>query len=761
MSSSIHIDHPIVWTNSIEFRLYQKNIVESASQRNTLVILPTALGKTIISILVCADILYKYRDKRVLMMAPTRPLVAQHMKLFSSVLKILEEQIAAVTGKTPPEARRAVWIKKDVRLVFATPEIIKNDLNEDRLQLRDFSLLIFDEAHKAVKDYSYTTIAKEYIDQSSSPMILALTASPGAERKRMQEVCDNLFIENIEYRGEDDPDVKPYVNPIDVKWEWFSLPEEYRYIASTLRSMLNERLRWLIQRGILKKKGIEWVFKRDLIAAGEELQYTIQLTMEEQRAPLYVALVNQSSALTLMYCLELIESQGSFSLKAFLDRIEEEGGKTHSTLLKQPSIIEIRTLIQSITNEHPKIQYLTQLIKDHHNHQCSSQMRSRDSGVTSGNNNKNNNNNLNLNTKSKILIFTQYRDTAKHIVEVLSRHKIVASRFVGQAKRLGDEGMTQDEQAEVLESFKKDDFEVLVATSIAEEGLDIPEVGLVIFYEPIPSEIRYIQRRGRTGRKSAGLVIILATKDSVDTRYLYASEKRVERMRKSLTSIKAALKPISRKHLLDLNPMTSEELLSVENRKKRLEEHLSKIAQLEANQGRLSDNKALERLNTLREDRMMNSLSIEADMLTGKFRKHVDRAARRIHTELQKCGRRGIEVETLSDNLNIEYPILIESIKKLEKLRRLEWLDEGTVALITGGFKKQVTGKTYDLCIDKIIQGKALVTVDGRWHARLNHYDYEGPRELLKKGSEFKAIGELYHDDGVLNIKIKEIVEVA
>jgi Fanconi anemia group M protein len=151
-------------------------------------------------------------------------------------------------------------------------------------------------------------------------MILALTASPGAERSRIQEVCNNLFIENLEYRNEDDPDVKPYVNPIQVKWEWFSLPEEYRYIASTLRSMLHEKLRWLIQRGILRKKSLEWVFKRDLISLGEELQYTIELTMEEQRGPLYIALMNQSSALTLMYCLELIESQGSFSLKAFLDR---------------------------------------------------------------------------------------------------------------------------------------------------------------------------------------------------------------------------------------------------------------------------------------------------------------------------------------------------------------------------------------------------------------------------------------------------------
>ena len=49
-----------------------------------------------------------------------------------------------------------------------------------------------------------------------------------------------------------------------------------------------------------------------------------------------------------------------------------------------------------------------------------------------------------------------------------------------------------------------------MATSIAEEGLDIPEVDLVVFYEPIPSEIRYIQRKGRTGRNAAGSVIILA-----------------------------------------------------------------------------------------------------------------------------------------------------------------------------------------------------------------------------------------------------------
>jgi ERCC4-related helicase len=731
--SSAHIEHPLIWNNSIELRLYQKNIAELANRRNTMVILPTALGKTVISLLVCADMIYKYRDRRVLMMAPTRPLISQHMKSFSSILKILEEQVAGVTGKTPPEARRAIWDNKGDRLIFATPQVVKNDLEEGRLHLQDFSLLVFDEAHRAVKDYAYTSIAKEYINQSPCPVILAMTASPGAERKRMQEVCDNLFVEHVEYRSEDDPDVKPYVNPIDVKWEWFNLPEEYRYIISTLRSMLDERLVWLIQKRILRKKSIEWVFKRDLIEAGEALRYRLELTMEEQRAPLHIALMNQSSALTLMYCLELMGSQGSYSLKAFLDRMEEDGGKTHSLLLKDPRIIEIKLLIAGITREHPKIQRLVDLVKEHHYY-------ARDRRNSSD---------------SKILVFTQYRDTARHIVNILSRNGILSSRFVGQAKRQGDEGMKQNEQASVLESFKNGEFDVLVATSIAEEGLDIPEVDLVVFYEPIPSEIRYIQRKGRTGRKSAGMVTILAANDTVDMRHLYASNQRVEKMKKSLGMINTVLKPINRTFLKS-NPMTSEELSIIDNRRRRLEERLDKTVESELDKGRLLNTEIANRISYLRESRKQSSLLLEAELVTGKFMRQVYRAARSIHSELAKAGRRGVDVDVLHDNLAFEYPVLIEALKKLEKLKRVEWLDDSTIVMPDS--LKQVPGKIYVIYVEKIVQGKALVIVDDKWHARLNHYDYEGPRELLKSGSELRVIGELYHDDGVLNIRVKQIV---
>ena len=734
-----YVEHPVIWNRSIELRSYQKNIADSAQRRNTMVILPTALGKTVISLLVCADMLYNYRDKRILVMAPTRPLVSQHRKYFSSVLKISEENIASVTGKILPYARRAVWDRTDIRLMFATPEVVKNDLEEGRLNLKDFGLLVFDEAHRAMKEYAYTSIAKEYINQSSCPYILAMTASPGAERKRIQEVCNNLFIEHIEYKSEDDPDVKPYVNAIDVKWEWLNLPEEYRYIVSILRSMLEEKIRWLTRNGLLMK-AIKWIFKKDLIELGEALRYKLELTMEEQRGPLYIAMLNQSSALTLMYCLELIESQGSYSLKAFLDRIDEDENNAHTFLLKDPRMMEIKTLVEGIVKEHPKILHLLQLIKDHH-HQLPSINDVRNIP----------------NLKSKILVFTQYRDTARHIVEVLEKNDIKTSRFVGQAKRIGDEGMKQDEQAAVLESFRNSDFDVLVATSIAEEGLDIPEVDLVIFYEPISSEIRYIQRRGRAGRKSSGSVIILATKDTIDMRHLYASKMRVEKMTNSLNNINTILKPVNRSFITP-NPMTLAELSILDDKKKRLEERLLKRVQSEIQYNGLSDIEDIKsRLEQLgKKNNRQTLLSVEADLLTNDFKRQVDRAARRIHVELAKAGKRGIDIKILCNDLGFEYTLLIEAIKKLEKLKRVEWLNEDTVVIADS--LKKYSGKEYAVTIGKIFRGIATVMVDGKWHARLNYYDYDGPRELLKRGTEFRAVGELYHDAEALCIRIKQIV---
>ena len=118
-----------------------------------------------------------------------------------------------------------------------------------------------------------------------------------------------------------------------------------------------------------------------------------------------------------------------------------------------------------------------------------------------------------MDLKFRIIVFTQFRDTALIIEQNLNKiDGVCAKVFVGQAKKNGS-GLSQKEQKKIIEEFSAGEVNVLVATSIAEEGLDIPEVNSVIFYEPVASAIRSIQRRGRTARLSKGKLIMLITKD--------------------------------------------------------------------------------------------------------------------------------------------------------------------------------------------------------------------------------------------------------
>ena len=152
----------------------------------------------------------------------------------------------------------------------------------------------------------------------------------------------------------------------------------------------------------------------------------------------------------------------------------------------------------------------------------------------------------------------------------------------------------------------------------------------------------------------------------------------------------------------------------------------------------------------------MELLSLESHSLTSGFRRGIDSAARRIHTLIAKSGRQPLDVDIIQENLSVENSVLLEALKKLEKLKRIEWVDDTKVILSENLAK--VSGSMYDVYVEKIMNGRALVTVDGKWHARLNHYDYEGPRELLRKGSEFKAVGELYRQEGVFSLRVKQIV---
>lgn len=721
----VFTNHPLIRKNLLQFREYQKNISNHALSKNTLIILPTALGKTIISLLVSVNTLYNYRSKRILILAPTRPLVNQHWKSFLSYLKFLDEQTALVTGKIPPYARSIIWNRNEIRLVFSTPEVVRNDIREKRLELNNFYLVIFDEAHRAVKDYAYTFIADQYMKHCSFPLILGLTASPGSDKNKIQEICNNLYTEHLEYKTEEDPDVIRYINPINIDWEWFDLPSEYQYVKSILKSMLDEKLDWLISRKIITKNS-KWIFKRDLISAGDELRSSLITIPEERRRSLYFALMQQSNALSLMYCIELMESQGFYSIESFLNRIQEEGGKSHKMLIDDNRIIEIRRLVEQLDKEHPKIQHLIKILCERFNSQISSK-NAHNLGERESENG------------SRVLVFTQYRDTAQHIVELLIKNKIRASKFVGQSKRQGDPGMKQEEQNTILEKFREGEFNVLVATSIAEEGLDIPEVDLVVFYEPIPSEIRHIQRRGRTGRKNLGSVLILATKNTIDQRYLDVSRKKIQKMKSILSSIDTQLKFKSvHRSSPQKDPMTKEEIEFLDSC---LDKYGERIKQGLAKAG-------------IAKFSLPKSSSANHSGIKG-IRNNVDRTARKIYSIVSMHGNSGLDIQLLHKSLRQDDVLVKAALNMLEKLERIKII--GGKVIASDNLVK-IPGQVFNIEIEKVVMGKAMVLVNSKWRAILNQYDYRGPRELIKKGIEFKASGELYRDNSSLNIRVEQIL---
>lgn len=696
-----YVEFPLIKPGKVEARLYQQLIVGEAVNRNTLVVLPTALGKTIISALVSAYFLHNYPGMRVLVMAPTRPLVLQHRRSYLDVLELRGEDLVVVTGKTDPERRRMLWRRG--RVFFATPQIVRNDLERGSLSLADFSLLVFDEAHRAVKAYAYTYVARNYMRQGRYPIILALTASPGGGRERVLSVCSALSIERVVYRSEQDADVAPYVQGVEVEWRQVALPEGYRCIARELKKMLAERVAMLRRWGLISG-GRDRVSRKDLLDAGSELRKRLEEASGRGRGWLYAAIVEQSSALTLSHALELLESQGMKPFLSFLEKIEKEAvdKKSYRNILSDPRYREVKTLALGFRDlEHPKVEVLREEIKRQ----------------------------LERSPSSRVLVFTQYRATASHLVGLLSDIG-KAERFVGQASRSDDPGLTQDEQERVLERYRRGEINILVATSIAEEGLDIPNVDLVVFYEPVPSEIRFIQRKGRTGRRSLGRAVILAARDSMDVAYYYSSQRKAARMRAMMQSLNKELSPIPRGRRPRAEPLAREARV--------LE---GKPGEAGPGEGRV-------------EPRGLEPVVAEKPWPRG-----LERAEKwilfRLRDEegffLEDLFEEGLEEGFSRDLLRRA----VENLKARGYLYMPRW--DRVARPYAGGDKLGREG-VYDVVVERVYHGGATLWVNDKFRARLTPEDFSASPALLKKNRRFRVKGKLYRSNGVLCIRVEDVL---
>src|SRR3989344_4741134 len=194
---------------NISPRDYQKEIVKKCIEKKFLVVLPTGIGKTLIALMLAISRMQSHPTEKILFLAPTRTLAQQHFTYFQEHLPELFAQMDLFTGQIEANKRKGLWERADI--IFSTPQCIANDVKEKLYDLSDVSLLIEDEAHRCVKNYSYTYVAKKYNEQAQNKKILGLTASPGTDKKTIKTICDCLCIEDVQIRTRESEDVKQYL----------------------------------------------------------------------------------------------------------------------------------------------------------------------------------------------------------------------------------------------------------------------------------------------------------------------------------------------------------------------------------------------------------------------------------------------------------------------------------------------------------------------------------------------------------------------
>ncbi|CAK7220047.1 3'-5' DNA helicase [Sporothrix curviconia] len=496
-------------TNLGVIRDYQFNIVKSSLFNNTLVALPTGLGKTFIAATVILNFYRWMTDAKMIFVAPTKPLVSQQVEACLNIAGIPRSDTTLLTGETPPQLREAEWANK--RLFFMTPQTLQNDLSKGYADPKSIALLVIDEAHRSTGDYAYVKVIGFMRRFTNSFRVLALTATPGSSVEAVQEIIDNLGMSHVEIRTEDSIDIRQYVHNRDIERLTMEPSFEMRCVQELFSKALKPFCDKLTQQGIWFGRDPMSLNTFSLLKAQRD--WMAGPGRHVNQGTKFMIMATLALLKTLAHSIKLLNFHG---IKACYDNLaglraeaekDEKGSKYRKQFFRDPDFQEMMMTIERWMREdgfesHPKLTFLKEQLHDHFKDQPPG-------------------------SNTRAIVFNEFRDSAEDIVRTLNRGipNVKASIFVGQADSKRSAGMKQKAQIEAIKRFKSGEFNVLVATSIGEEGLDIGQVDLIICYDASSSPIRMLQRMGRTGRKRAGRVLLLLMKGKEDDKFAEAQDK--------------------------------------------------------------------------------------------------------------------------------------------------------------------------------------------------------------------------------------------
>ena len=457
-------------------RQYQYDITCAAIQQNTLVSLPTGLGKTLIAAVVLYNFYRWYPTGKVLFLAPTLPLVDQQVQACYEIMGIPASDTALLTGKVPAVQRTTIW--KERRVFFCTPQTVQRDLEANRCDALQVVCVVLDEAHKSTGEYAYCKVISHLEKAGAKFRVVGLSATPGTSIKAVQNVINVLRINCVEARSDNDPDVKQYIHDRQTDVVVVKGMDATKDVENKLNEIIGPLLDILRKRNVILPQFTD----HKAISSYTLLKCQAFITSQPQNQRDNAAIGYLSAGICFLQIRTDLHKHGIGTVRSKLQKLQNDRprgplativkGDTFQALWNEVDNVScnpnaVDNNLEAKYKNNPKLKKLCEILVDHFEKSKAAS------------------------TSSRVIVFSQFRTSVSEIVDVLNESKplIRARHFIGQGKSGGGtgtkatkqktggeqqqqlmDGMKQDEQKNVIARFKDGVYNTLVCTSIGEEG---------------------------------------------------------------------------------------------------------------------------------------------------------------------------------------------------------------------------------------------------------------------------------------------------
>ncbi|NXK16004.1 DHX58 helicase, partial [Arenaria interpres] len=510
----------------MELRGYQREAVAPALRgRNSIVWLPTGAGKTRAAVHVCRQHLESRRGGRVAVLVNKVHLVDQHAKKEFHVLQ-KDFRVTAISGDTSQKSFFAIMVKES-DVVICTAQILQNALasgDEDtRVELTDFSLLVIDECHHTHKEAVYNKIMLNYLQRKLSgqqdlPQILGLTASPGTGGatsfegavEHILQICANLDTEKITSAQEELQHLQSHVpqprKQYDLCQERVQDP-----FGERLKKVMRQIHQYMEMPGLSQDFGTQ-VYEQRVV----ELEKTAAETFCRKRRVCALHLRKYNDALVINDTVRMIDAFQCLQQFYAAERDMKDPTEQFLATMFEENRMSLQALAGDRRYENPRLGKLEEILREHF----------QPLGASRG------------------IVFTKTRQSAHSLLSwlqdtaALSGQHVRAAVLTGAGYSNQARHMTQNEQQDVIKLFREGTLNLLFSTSVAEEGLDIPECNIVVRYGLMSNEIAMVQAQGRARAKNS-VYSVLAKANSREVSRELLNENLVELMERAIRAVQA------------------------------------------------------------------------------------------------------------------------------------------------------------------------------------------------------------------------------